>query len=148
MDRTANLPCLQAYCRLPNLVRRAVSSDKPCRVLADVPATEEAGPTQVLECPLCGSVFHQVSRLALWTELGERDVPTEAVEALKWNELPASVVTALEEGDLLKVIGIIERETLQRVEKIGKDITLVDGVPFFRKWDSAPGSALGREPGA
>ena len=99
MSSTTNMPCLQAYCRLPNLARRAVTSDKPCKVLAEVPNREGPGPTKVLECPLCGAIFHRVARLTLWRELEARGVTEEGVAGLEWNVLPLSAKEALEEGD-------------------------------------------------
>lgn len=132
MLRTTSMPCLQAYCRLPNLARRAVTSDKPCKVLAEVATPEGATPTKVVECPLCGAIFHRVARLTLWKELEARGVTEAGVAALEWNVLPLSAKTALEEGDPERVIAILEEATDQRVERIGKDLTVVDGVPYFR----------------
>ena len=132
MSSTTSMPCLQAYCRLPNLARRAVTSDKPCKVLAEVPMPEGTSPTKVMECPLCGTIFHRATRLTLWRELEARGVTREGVAALEWNVLPLSAKTALEEGDPERVTALLEEATDQRVEKIGRDITVVDGVPYFR----------------
>jgi hypothetical protein len=132
MQRMTTMPCLQAYCRLPNLARRSVTSDKPCKVLAEVPTGEGTKPTEVLECPLCGTIFHRVTRLALWRELEARGVPKEGMEPLEWNVLPLSAKAALEEASPERASKILEDATDQRVEMIGRDITMVDSVPYFR----------------
>ena len=132
MTEQTSLPCRNVYCRLPNLVRRSLKSDKPCRIIVTIPATEETKATSILECPLCGSQFHKVDNDELKTELLNRGIPNEELEALNWNVIPESAREILRTGSISQVNSIINSALKNRLEYIGKDITLLDGTPYFR----------------
>ena len=134
MTEQTSLPCRNVYCRLPNLVKRSVKSDKPCRIIVTIPATDESKSTSILECPLCGSLFHKVNNEELKNELLNRGIPIEDLEALNWNVIPESAREILKTGSISQVNSIINSALKNRLEYIGKDITLLDGTTYFRDW--------------